>query len=78
MLYAQGLGLAKDVAYPLKHPLVSSNKDIPRKIKDYEPKAMNETMLPTKRKKSITISHTQHGTTPIPIPHFNKSERMRT
>ena len=31
----------------------------------YESKALNETMLPMKRKKSITISHTQHGTTPI-------------
>ena len=36
----------------------------PRKAKSYEPKALNKTILPKRRKESITISHTQHITTP--------------
>ena len=64
MLYVWCVALVDDVVYPLKPPVFSNNK---QKAKSYEPKALNETMLPMKRKKSITISHTQHGTTPIPI-----------
>ena len=52
MFCAQGVRLAKDVAYPLKE-------------KRDESKALNETMLPMMIKKSIIISHTQHKTTPI-------------
>ena len=35
------------------------------KVKSYEPKALNETMLHMRRKKSLTFSHTQHWTLPI-------------
>ena len=34
MLYAQGVGLAKDVAYPLKPPLFSSKKVTSKKSKE--------------------------------------------
>ena len=78
MLYARCVGLAEDVAYPLNSPSSQATRSHPGKAKSYEPKALNETLLPMKGKKSVTISHTQHGTTPIPTPHFNKSERMRT
>ena len=66
MLYARCVGLAEDVAYPLNLPSSQANS--------YEPKALNETMLPMKRKKSITISHTLHGTTPIPTPISTKEK----
>ena len=33
MLYARCVGLTEDVAYPLKHPLFSSNKVTSRKSK---------------------------------------------
>ena len=77
MLYARSVGLARYVAYPLK--LISSQvtRSHQGKARSYEPKALNETMLPMKRKKSITISYTQHKTTPIPTPILTK-ERMRT
>ena len=78
MLYARCVGLcSEDVAYPL-NTSSQATRSHPGKTKSYEPKALNETMLSMKRKKTITISHAQHGTTPIPTPHFNKSERMRT
>ena len=70
MLYAQGVGLAKVVPYPL-------TRSHPGKTYSYEPKAQNETLLPMRRKKSLTISHTQHSTTPIST-HFNQRERMGT
>ena len=66
MLYARRVGLVEDVAYPLNPPSSQETRSHPGKAKSYEPKALNETMLPMKRKKSITISHTQYGTTPIP------------
>ena len=71
MLYAQCVGLAEDVVYPLK-PSSHATRSHPGKAKIYEPKALNETMLPMTRKKSINISHTQHGTTPIPTPISTK------
>ena len=74
MLYARRVGLAEDVAYSLKPPLLKQQGHIQEKAKSYEPKALNETMLPMKRKKSITISHTQHKTTPIPIPILIKEK----
>ena len=40
MLYARCVGLAKNVAYPLTRSHLG-------KAKSYEPKALNETMLPT-------------------------------
>ena len=67
MLHSRCVGLAKDVVYPL-NPSFQLTRSHPGKAKSYEPKALNETMLPTKRKKSITISHTQHMTTPIATP----------
>ena len=66
MLYAQHMRLDEDVAYPLKILSSQAIKSHPGKAKSYEPKALNETMLPMKRKKSISISHTKHRTTPIP------------
>ena len=72
MLYVQGVGLTWDVAYPLKPPSSQATRSHPGKAKRFEPKALNETMLPIRRKKSITISHTQHGTTPIPTPISTK------
>ena len=47
MLYTQCVGLAEDVAYPL-NPLPSSQATRLHtgKAKSYEPKALNETMLP--------------------------------
>ena len=58
MLYAQSVGLAKNVAYPLKPPASQATRSHPGKAKRFEPKALNETMLPVRRKKSFTISHT--------------------
>ena len=65
MLYTRCVGLAEDVAYPLKPPSSQATRSHPGKAKSYESKALNETMMPMKRKKNITISHIQHITTPI-------------
>ena len=40
------MGLAKDVVYPLKPPIFRSAKSHPGKAKSYEPKTLNETLLP--------------------------------
>ena len=57
MLLAWGLGLAKDVECPLK-PLSSQAARLhPGKVRTYEPKALNETMLPMRIKK-ISLFHT--------------------
>ena len=73
MLYARCVGLAKDIAIPIKPPLsCQATRSHPGKAKNYEPKALNEIMLPMNGKKSIIISHTQHGTTPIPTPISTK------
>ena len=74
MLYPQCVGLAEDVAYPLNPPSSQSTRLHSGRAKYYEPKVLNETMLPIKRKKSITISNTQHGTTPIPTPILTKEK----
>ena len=68
MLYARRVGLAEDVAYPPNPTSSQVTRSHPEKAKSYEPKTLNETMLPMRRKKSITISHTRHRTTPIPTP----------
>ena len=69
MLYVRCVELAKNISYSIKLPFFTSNKEKhPGKTKSYEPKALNETMLPMRRKKSITISHTQQRTTPISTP----------
>ena len=62
MIYARCVGLVKDVAYPTKPSSSQATKSHLGKSKSYEPKAMNETMLP------MTISHTQHRNTLIPTP----------
>ena len=67
------MGLKKDVAYPLTL-LFFSNKVTSRKANIYEPKAQNETMQPTRKKKSITISYTQYRTTPILTPISTKKK----
>ena len=74
MLYAQHVGLAKDQAYPLKPPSSQVTRLHPGKVKSYEPKALNETMLSMRRKKSIKISHTQQRTTPISTPISTKEK----
>ena len=56
-------------------PVFSSNKVTFRKSKSCGPKALNEIMLPTRRKKSLTISHTQHRTPPISIPISTKEKK---
>ena len=43
MLYAQCVGLAEDVVYPLKPPSSQATRSHPGKAKCYEPKALNET-----------------------------------
>ena len=42
--------------------------------KRYESRVLNETILPMRRKKSITISHTQQRTTPISTPISTKEK----
>ena len=69
MLYAQCVRLAKDVAYKLKPPSSQGTRSHPAKTRSYAPKALNETMLPIRKKKSLIISDTiQHRTPLIPIP----------
>ena len=72
MLYAWSIGLAKDVAYLPNIPSSQATRSHPRKAKSYEPMVLNESILPMKRKKSITISHTQYETTPISTPILTK------
>ena len=74
MLYAQCVGLAKDVVYPLIPLSSQATRSHPGKAKSYEPKTLNVTMLPMRRKKSITISHTQQRTTPISTPISTKEK----
>ena len=40
MFYAWGVGLAKDVAYPLKPPSSQTTRSHPGKAKSYEEKKM--------------------------------------
>ena len=66
ILYARDVELAKDVTYPLKSPFSQATRSNPGKARSYEPKALNESVLPMRRKKRLTISYTQYRTTPIP------------
>ena len=77
MFYTRDVGLAKNVAYPIKLPSSQTTRSHPGKTKSYESKAPNETMLPLRRKKSITILHTQHMTTPIPTLISTKEKEWR-
>ena len=52
MLYAQCVG-----SHPLKPPSSQATRSHPEKAKNYEPKALNETMLPMRRKK-VSLFHT--------------------
>ena len=61
-------GTPKGHSVPTKTPSPEATRSNPGKAKSYEPNALNETMLPMWRKKSITISPTQHRTTPISTP----------
>ena len=72
MLYARSMGLAKNVGYPLHPPCTRATRSLPGKARNYERKALNETMLPMGRKKSLIISHTQLRTPPIPTPISTK------
>ena len=64
MFYARGVGLA----YQLNPTSSQATRSHSGKARSYEPKVLNEAMLPKMRKKSITISHTQQRTTPISTP----------
>ena len=74
MLYAQSVGLAKNAAYPLKPPSSQATRSHSGKARNYGPKALNETMLLMRRKKSFTISHPNTGY----HQRFNQRERMGT
>ena len=64
----------KNVAYRLKSPLFSGNKVTSRKARSYEPKTLNKTILPLRKLKSLTISHTQHRT---PFLHFHSLPHIK-
>ena len=68
MLFGWSMGLAKNVAYPLSPSYSQATRLHPGKARSYESKVLNETVLPMRRKKSLTISHTQHRTPPITTP----------
>ena len=61
MLYARSVRLPKDVAYPLKPSSSQATKLYPGKARSYEPNTLNETMLPMRTKKRLTIPHTSTG-----------------
>ena len=62
------MGLTKDIAYP-------SSNDAPEKVRSYESKGLNETMLPMKEKeKSHYFTHPAPDTTNSQ-PHFKQRER---
>ena len=73
------MGLAKNVAYSLTHPSSQATKLHPGKAKSYELKALNETMLPMRRKKSITIytTSTRPHQFPPPFQPKRKNEDLR-
>ena len=62
-----GCGTCKGCSVPTKTPLSQAIRSH-GKARSYEPKALNERMLPMRKKKNLTISHTQHRTLPIPTP----------
>ena len=57
-----------EMLYALNLPSSQATSSHPGKAKIYEPEALNETMLSMRRKKSLTSSHAQHRTSPIPTP----------
>ena len=61
-------------SHQLKPPSTQATWSHPGKAKSYEPKALNETMLPMRRKNSLTISHIQHSRPQIPIPISTKEK----
>ena len=60
--------------HPLKPPSSQTTRSHPGKAKSYKLKALNETMLPMRRKKIITISHTQQRTMPVSTPISTKEK----
>ena len=73
MLYAWCVGLAEDVAYPLKHtPSSQATRSHPGNAKSYELKALNETMLPMKRKKVSPFHTPSTGLHQFPSPFQQK------
>ena len=62
ILYARGVWLAKNMAYPLKPSSSQATRSHPEKARSIEPNALNET----------TISLTQHRITPISTPFQSK------
>ena len=77
MLYARSVGLPKNVAYPLNPLSSQAARPCPGKARSYEPKALNGNMLPMRRMKSLTISHTQQRKTPIPTLISIKEKEWR-
>ena len=67
-------GTRKGRSVPTNPPSSQATRSHPGKAKSYEPKALNETMLPMRRKKSLTISHTQHRAPPIPTTISTKKK----
>ena len=52
MFYIRCVALTEDVVYPLKPPFSEATRSHPEKAKSYEPKDINKTILPMRRKKS--------------------------
>ena len=79
MLYAQSVGLARNIVYPLKVSSSQATKSHPGKARSYEPKALNEAMLPM-RKKKISPFHTPstgHHQFPSPLQLKRKNGNVR-
>ena len=78
MFYARRVGLVEDVAYPLKPPSSQATRSYPGKAKNYEPKALNETMFVAceEKEKYHHFTHPARDYTNSD-PHFNKKEKMR-
>ena len=74
MLYARSVRLAKNVEYQLTPPS-QATRSYPGKARSYELNILNETMLPMRRTKSLTISYTQYSTPPPPTPNPFQSKR---
>ena len=63
-------------SHTLNPPSSQATRSHPGKAKNYKPKALNEKVLPMRRKKSIIISHTQQKTTPISTPISTKEKKL--
>ena len=61
-------------SFPSSQATWSLVTSIKRKARNYKPRALNETMLPMRRKKSLIISHTQNRIPPILTPISTKKK----